>query len=151
MDYINDTVAAVMLELEAAAGNEDFDDTAEVMVDRMKRSSDPSLFLEPVIRFIEENPDTEYGEPGALVNFAESYYKNGYEELLVSSVRRRPTRHSLWMLNRMINDLSNPDRDSYIALMRASAGWSELNEEARAEVSMYLAYADIINEINNGD
>ena len=151
MDYINDTVAAVMLELEAVAGEEDFDETAEVMVERMKRAPDPSQFLEPVILFIEENPDTEFGEPGALVHFAESYYKNGYEELLVKSIQRRPTRHSLWMLNRMINDLSNPDRDSYIALMRTAAGFSELNEEARAEVAMYLTYIDIMNENRNSD
>ncbi len=151
MEYRNDIIAAVMLELEAAVGAGDFEDTAEVMVDRMKSSSDPSMFLEPVILFIEEHPEAELGEPGALVHFAESYYRNGYEELLVQSVQRRPTGHSLWMLNRLINDLNNPNRDSYIDLMRTAAKRSELNDEARADAAMYLEYINIINSKLNND
>jgi len=53
--------------------------------------------------FMEEHPEIDYGTPGPLVHFLERFYKKGYEEQLVLSIRRKPTCHTIWMLNRLIN------------------------------------------------
>ena len=63
---------------------------------------------EPILRFMEEHPSIELGMPGALVHFAEKFYGRGYEEKLIESISRRPTRHTVWMLNRVINGAKAP-------------------------------------------
>ena len=37
-------------------------------------------------------------------------YGKGYEDRLVESVRRKPTAHTIWMLNRVINGTKVPKR-----------------------------------------
>ncbi|MBQ4220938.1 MAG: hypothetical protein II666_15450 [Butyrivibrio sp.] len=51
--------------------------------------------------FMENNPNIDYGMPGPIVHFMESYYKKGYEDELLKSVKRKPTQHTVWMLNRI--------------------------------------------------
>ena len=59
--------------------------------------------IEPIIRFMENHPTVDYGAPGALVHFVERFYGNGYEEILVESIKRKPTGHTVAMLNAVIN------------------------------------------------
>src|SRR4051794_39753514 len=59
--------------------------------------------VEPILRFMEDHPDLDYGMPGPLVHFAERFHRKGYESKLVESVERKPTSHTLWMLNRLTN------------------------------------------------
>ncbi len=44
------------------------------------------------------------------LNYMERFYRHGYEELLMKSIERRPTIHTLFMMNRLIN--GGGDRDS---------------------------------------
>jgi len=64
----------------------------------------------PVLRFMEESPACEFGTPGALVHFVERFHGKGYEDLLIESIRRRPTSHTVWMLNRILNATREPER-----------------------------------------
>lgn len=57
----------------------------------------------PILKFIENNPSVDFGMPGPLVHFVEAYYGKGYERELLESVTRKPTSHSVWMLNRVVN------------------------------------------------
>jgi hypothetical protein len=59
--------------------------------------------VEPILRFMEDHPELDLGTPGPLVHFVERFYGKGYESKLVASVPRKPTSHTLWMLNRLIN------------------------------------------------
>jgi hypothetical protein len=65
--------------------------------------------VEPILRFMEENSGIDFGAPGALVHFVERFYRSGYEDKLVESVQRRPTGHTVWMLNRVINGTKIPE------------------------------------------
>jgi hypothetical protein len=65
--------------------------------------------VEPIMRFMEGHPATDFGAPGPLVHFVERFYRKGYEEKLVESVQRKPTSLTVWMLNRIINGTQASD------------------------------------------
>jgi hypothetical protein len=68
-----------------------------------KWEADPNAFeaVEPILRFMENHREVDYGAPGPLVHFVETF--PNYEPKVVESVERRPTPHTVWMLNRIIN------------------------------------------------
>ena len=47
--------------------------------------------LEPILHFMGEHPKIDFGVPGPLVHFVETFYRIGYEEKLIESVQRKPT------------------------------------------------------------
>ncbi len=65
---------------------------------------------------MERYPLIEFGSPGALVHYVETFSGKGYEELLYESIEKKPTVHTLWMLNHIIND---EDDNRYINLLKA--------------------------------
>ena len=69
---------------------------------------------------MEAHHDWDFGVPGALVHYVERFYKHGYEAMLVESLKRRPTSHTLWMLNRLINGEKNADSKRQYLEMLAS-------------------------------
>ena len=81
--------------------------------------SNPVEFVEPILEIIGTNPNVDFGMPGDLVRFVESFYKKGYEELLISSVRKNPTAHNIWMVHRCFNDIKNPLHDEFKSLIEA--------------------------------
>lgn len=48
----------------------------------------PYEFVEPILEIISTNPSVDFGMPGDLVHFVEKFYKKGYEELLIDSVKK---------------------------------------------------------------
>ena len=79
----------------------------EVM-EAMLEYPNPFELVAPILEIIESNPDIDFGTPGDLVHFVEKFYKKGYEELLLKSVRKNPTIHNIWMLHRCYIDEDNP-------------------------------------------
>jgi hypothetical protein len=74
--------------------------------------------VEPVLRFMEEHPNIDFGMPGPLVHFVERFYGSGYQEKLLESLVRKPTPMTIWMLNRVINGTREPEiRRQLIASM----------------------------------
>ena len=59
--------------------------------------------VESLLGFMEKHPFTDFGMPGEIVHYMERFYRHGYEELLMKSIERRPTIHTLFMMNRLIN------------------------------------------------
>lgn len=68
------------------------------VVDAINTYSNPYEFVAPILEIIADNPTVDFGMPGELVHFVEQFYKNGYEELLIASVSKKPTPHNIWML-----------------------------------------------------
>lgn len=99
--------------IEEAITNDDFIDISYDIVEEIEEREDSFEAVEPILILMEKNPDFDFGEPGPLVHFVEGFYKNGYEEKLVESIKRFPTKHTVWMLNRVING-SNGDMKSYL-------------------------------------
>jgi len=78
--------------------------------------------IDPILEFIEAQPDLDYGTPGALVHFVEAFYRKGYVERLIKSIGRKPTMLTVWMLNRIINGAhEETTKDKFISIMREAA------------------------------
>jgi len=74
--------------------------------------------IEPILKFMEINPAIDYGTPGPLVHFIERFYGKGYEDELINSVSRKPTQHTIWMLNRVINGTKESVlKDKFISIL----------------------------------
>lgn len=109
---MSDKLNELLNKLEESVGNDDFIDNSYDIIDEIEERDDAFDAVEPILRIIEKNPDADFGKPGPLVHFVERFYKMGYEEQLVESLKRCPTKYTLWMLNRIIND-SKGDRKVY--------------------------------------
>ena len=89
----------------------------EVM-EAMLEYPNPFELVAPILEIIESNPDIDFGTPGDLVHFVEKFYKKGYEELLLKSVRKNPTMHNIWMLHRCYIDEDNPLHSKFSLLIK---------------------------------
>ena len=88
-------------QLEAIASADDVVSSTAKLTDAWSAANVGFESVEPILHFMEEHPELEYGMPGPLVHFIEEFYLNGYEERLIESVGRRPTMLTVWMLNRV--------------------------------------------------
>lgn len=51
-------------------------------------------------------------------SFLERFYHSGYEQVLVASLHRKHTAHTLYLMRRMCNDKTNPGRYTYTTLLQ---------------------------------
>ena len=118
---------------------EDFYKTNEILL-LISKEDDSIDYVKNLLLFMEDNPDIDYGMPGPVVHYMERYYLNGYEDLLYTSVKRKPTIHTLWMLNRIINSLELVDKSKYINLLTSVSDNRNELEMIRNEALLYLQY-----------
>ena len=108
-------------QLRSIASADYFEECSAKLTDAWSAAGVGTEVLEPVLRFMEEYPEIDFGTPGSLVHFLERFHNHGYEEKLIESIQRRPTSHTTWMLNRLINGTRAPDlRRRLIALMESA-------------------------------
>jgi hypothetical protein len=70
------------------------------------------------------------------VHFIEHFHLKGYEELLISSVERKPTEHTIFMLNRVVNGTTEPEmRQRYLAVLER-AEFRRRRRETSARLKM---------------
>ena len=100
---MNQKINNIVADLASKINDDDFLEFAEGKTEELSSLENANEAIEPIIKLIANNPDTDFGMPGPLVHFVEKYYRHGYEEILISSLRKNPTSHTLWMLNRIIN------------------------------------------------
>lgn len=119
---------------------EDFEAIYEIL--NIIKEEDSMLYIEGILHFMEENPKIDYGMPGPLVHFMEKKYKKGYEKLLLESIKRKPTEHTVWMLNRILNDVNLEDRNVYMDVLKAIVKDSKYDEELRSLAKEFLEYQE---------
>jgi hypothetical protein len=130
----------IAVQLNTLATDAYVDEKSQELVDGGLAQGVDCEAVEPVLRFMESHPTLDYGAPGALTHFIERFWRHGYEEKLLASVRRRPTEHTTWLLNRVINgEKDEAVRGTYIAVMRAIAIDAAIEEQARLSASQFLA------------
>ena len=118
---------------------EDYFRTEEVL--KMIINQDDSLeYVDSILKFMEENPDIDYGMPGPVVHYMERFFLKGYEESLYESICRKPTIHTLWMLNRLLNSANLVNREKYISILNKIANSQDQSEIVRNEAIDYLNY-----------
>jgi hypothetical protein len=89
---------------------------------------------------LEKNPHLDWGTPGAVVHAVECFSGRGYEPLLWESLRRNPTRHTLWMANRVINALPRRRRRDYLSVIREVAERVELPDDVRQLACQFIEF-----------
>lgn len=94
--------------------------------------------VEPILRLMESHPDFDFGAPGFFVHFVETYYKKGYEGLLIDSLKRAPSLHTLWMLNRILNAVEGEELNEKVSLLRSIANNGSLEKYLRDEAQRFL-------------
>ncbi len=107
-------------------------------LDKIKNEENPMDYFEDLFMFMENNPNIDYGMPGPIVHFMESYYKKGYEDELLKSVKRKPTQRTVWMLNRVLNDVNLIGREKYIGVMEEAIKRTDVDLETKKEIKGFL-------------
>lgn len=119
--------------------DEDFDKTYEIC-ERIKIEGNGIDYIEPLLLFMEKNEGIDYGMPGPIVHFMEYYLHKGYEKLLLESINRMPTFHTVWMLNRLINVPNLFEKSKYLDAMESIISRNDVSSELKREVQDYIDY-----------
>ena len=70
------------------------------------------------------------------------FYKRGYEEELLASLKRMPSLHTIWMLNRLINGTDNTE--NYLSLMKEISQNETYSKEIRDQALNFLSDNSLI-------
>ena len=103
------TQQEIIDQLEQIGSVDNFEDQSAQLTEAWSNAGVGLEAVDSILQFMEQHPNIDFGMPGSLVHFVEDFYGNGYEEKLVQSVQRKPTAHTVWMLNRVINGTKTPD------------------------------------------
>jgi len=89
---------------------------------------------------MEENPNVDFGMPGPAVHFIERFPEAEYVDLLLNSLNRNPTSHTLWMLNRIINDPDSKRKSEYIEILSRIAKRDDIDTLVKKQAEEYYKY-----------
>ena len=89
-------------------------DRLDELMAHLSENHDGQLACEAMLNVLERHPQVEFGAPGQLVHTLESY-RGQYEGLLLASLDRQPTAMTVWLLNRMINAATGPEKNQLVA------------------------------------
>lgn len=118
--------------LDRIASSDECASMSSDLVDEWSHLAEAFDAVEPILRFMEGHTALDFGMPGPLVHFVEQFYGRGYEKLLIESISRKPTSHTLWMLNRVINGTKEPnERQRLIGIMKGALDNSQADASAR--------------------
>ena len=141
IDYIqkNDPVTKeeIITRLQNAAKEDEEYYMDDDLIDAINEYPEPFELVEPILEIIGTHPRVDFGMPGDLVHFLEQFYKHGYEELLVSSARKNPTAHNIWMVHRCFNDVNNPKREVFVELMKELKDDSSVSMDIKKEIDEF--------------
>lgn len=107
----------------------------------------PEEVIEPVLRFMEQNTDVDFGLPGPLIQFMERSLKQDqarrdcFEELLIKSVQRKPVHYTIWMINRILNVTVEPrGRHRLLEALEGAGQRSQNDPDLLEAIDDFLTY-----------
>lgn len=124
-------------EMEEQIDSDDFEEVQEKCLLQIEEEDLGISVVEPLLRFMERHPLSDFGMPGAIVHYMEQFYKKGYEDLLTASVARRPTLHTVWMINRIKNTGENSDK--YETIFNDILQKQDVEEEIKNAAKEFLS------------
>ena len=142
-EQIKNIISKLEKHIENADNIEDEDDFIEYLGeirDELEETEDNFQAIEPILKLIESNEDIEYGGPGPLAHFMESFYQKGYEDQLIKSLERKPTEYTLHLLHRIINNRDDPNHKKYLGLMKTISLNNQYPENIIEEAKDSLTY-----------
>lgn len=137
---MNENQEKLIKQLYDSICNDNFDYVADDITEEMLKDENPFIYVKPILKLMENNPTYDFGMPGSLVHFVEKYYKKGYEELLIDSIKRTPTLHTLWMLNRIINGVPLTIKNNYIDIMNQVMLRNDVPDEIKKRAEEYILF-----------
>ena len=117
--------------------NENFETVMMDCMEEIEENYNQLDSVQPLLRLMERHPLTDFGSPGPIVHFVERFYKKGYEEELLLSLKRMPTLHTVWMLNRLIS--GTDQAEVYLELLKEISENASYNKEIREEALHFLS------------
>ena len=117
--------------------NEGFETVMMDCMEEIEENYNQLDSVQPLLRLMERHPLTDFGSPGPIVHFVERFYKKGYEEELLLSLKRMPTLHTVWMLNRLIN--GTDQAEVYLDLLKDISENVSCDKEIREEALHFLS------------
>jgi hypothetical protein len=85
---------------EIVTSGDDFEWQSGQLTDEWENEPKSLEIIEAILQFMESHPEIEYGTPGSLIHFVEAF--PNYKEKIIESVERKPTPHTVWMLDRVL-------------------------------------------------
>lgn len=133
-------------QLRQVAGAPDFPGRSAELLDAWQFAKVGIESVEPILAFMETRPDIDFGAPGPLVHFVETFHGMGYEERLAASLQRKPTAVTVWMLNRLINGTQLVEaRRKWIAMMRNTGNHVLADSRVRLQVAHFLERLSLVD------
>lgn len=130
-------ITELIKEMEERIDQDDFEEVQEKCICQIEKENLGVSAVEPLLLFMERHPLSDFGVPGAIVHYVEQFYKNGYEDLLIASVTRRPTLHTVWMINRIKNAGENANK--YEKILNDILERQDIEEEIKNSVKEFLS------------
>jgi hypothetical protein len=134
---MHNELIGLMTKLEKSINNEDFIDFTYDIIEEIEERENAFEAIQPIFKLMEKYPDINFGRPGPLVHFVEKFYKNGYEEKLVESLKKQPTQHTVWMLNRVINGSQGDRKEYFINVFDSIIAFPNLDDEILSLASRF--------------
>lgn len=132
MDGLN----IIIKKIEVSIGS-DFEVVLDEYMEEIENNYNQLETVKPLLELMERHPLIDFGSPGGIVHFVEKFYKKGYEEELLDSLKRMPSLHTIWMLNRLINGTDNPE--NYLSLMKEISQSETYSKEIRDQALYFLS------------
>ena len=138
--------AQINSDLEAISREDRFEQSSRRLVAKWTEIGIGGEAVEPVLRFMERHPDIDIGSPGPLVHFIEQSYRAGgdereiYVQHVLASVRRKPTAHTVWLLNRIINVAGASERGSLLRTLRDALNNPEADAATKDSIESFLNF-----------
>ena len=130
-------IESLLKELEDLVGSDYFEFDSEEITDKIESEGAGPEIIEDLLGIMERHPLEDFGMPGAMVHFIEKFDPE-YIPILIKSIQRRPSIHTVWMLNRCIN--GTKDADKYIDLLKAVSEDESLEEDIRDSALEFYEY-----------
>ncbi|HLX68192.1 MAG TPA: hypothetical protein VKV04_01075 [Verrucomicrobiae bacterium] len=125
--------------LETIASSNDVETQSTHLVKDLLQDNQGLDAIDPILWCMEKNSGIDFGPPGPLVQFLERFHGKGYEQKLIESIRRKPTNHTVWMLNRLINAAqTTTEKLELTALMQTAETHSRADSAAKRIAGDFL-------------
>ena len=132
-----DELESIIKKIEDNIDSDDFEVVGIECMEDIKSNYNQLDSVQPLLQLMERHPLTYFGSPGEIVHFVEKFYKKGYEEKLIASLKRMPTVHTICMLNRIINGADNSEY--YLDLLKQISKNKYYDKEIREEALHFLS------------
>ena len=134
MDAKYDTL---LNELEEKVGSDYFEAEMDEIMSKLEAEGAGFEIIERLLGIMERHPLDDFGMPGAIVNFIEKFDPE-YIPLLTGSIKRCPSAHTVFMLNRCINGSEN--KDEYIKILEAVAEDESIDDYIRESAQEFVDF-----------